>query len=861
MQISIEWIKEFLEIPTVLNSYFENAKDVMSKVTLRTAEVEEFSEVNQILGQVRVVEIVEIKKHPQADNLNLVSFKGKGGNFKEGEIKEVVCGAPNVRVGLKVPYAPIGTKFPDGLLLTPKKIRGVVSEGMLCSAKELGLGENQSGLMDVEEVYRNLTQGDGNELIGKTISEILKVSTDTILTVDNKSLTHRPDLWGHYGFSREFACIYDVKLKNPFDDNWKNNWLKKINDETSKYLLQKNPLTPIEVELKGESAAIIYWGITIDNIKVGLTPQWIKNRLEKVGLRSINSMVDISNYVMLEMGIPTHIFDYEKIAQKKLTIEKVQSTGQMLKTLDGLERALDLDDTIIRDEIGPLVLAGIMGGQRAEVDENTTRIFIESANWKSTPIRKTSTRLGLRTDASARYEKTLDSNLFLTAILRIVELVQLLNPDAKIVGPIKGGFSSNLEGKFLPQDNFVIETSFETFRKRLGHNVENAEIKRIFETLGFKVNPVHGSESRISVKVPTFRSSKDIQGEADLVEEIGRMVGYDNITDITPMSEMKVTRLDEGKKIERLMADFLVQSCQCLEVMTYPLVGEKILKKTYFNGTNLILKNALSVDHDRMRPSLIPNFIDCASLNVKNFDEFRLFELGRIYQDSTNSNSNSNSNGKLEADPFSKEINQLGLMYYSRDKSVIMDLINDTDKLLGFLNCPYEILPDALGINPFFKDDWPGKHPTEIQLIKIKGTIQGVIFSFHPFLLKDFKINGNLSMMILNRDILSIIEKKSYKPLPKFPESIFDCTVVLETKKPVGDILEVLKKNKKLKINELKEFKIVDCFYPEGNSAEKFVTLRFIYQDQNNTLSGEFLKSMNDQVISILRDAGFPLKV
>ncbi len=361
------------------------------------------------------------------------------------------------------------------------------------------------------------------------------------------------------------------------------------------------------------------------------------------------------------------------------------------------------------------------------------------------------------------------------------------------------------------------------------------------------------------MKVPTFRSSKDIQGEADLVEEIGRMVGYDNITDITPMSEMKVTRLDEGKKIERLVADFLVQSCQCLELMTYPLVGEKILKKTYFNGTNLILKNALSVDHDRMRPSLIPNFIDCASLNVKNFDEFRLFELGRIYQDSTNSNKY--SNGKLESDTFSKEINQLGLMYYSRDKSVIMDLINDTDKLLGFLNCPYEILPDASGINPFFKDDWPGKHPTEIQLIKIKGTIQGVIFSFHPFLLKDFKINGNLSMMILNRDILSIIEKKNYKPLPKFPESIFDCTVVLETKKPVGDILEVLKKNKKLKINELKEFKVVDSFYPDGNSTEKFVTLRFIYQDQNNTLSGEFLKSMNDQVISILRDAGFPLKV
>ena len=325
MLISLNWIKDFVDVPNL------SPKEIGSSFTLTTAEVEDVKVTGAGLENVTCVEIKSFKPHPEADKLNLVTFDIGG-----GQTKEVVCGAPNVKVGLRVPYAPIGTTLPNGMTLEPKKIRGILSDGMLCSEVELGLGEGKSGLMELNESAKP----------GVKLLDYLNLGPDIILDVDNKSLTHRPDLWGYYGLAREFAAAHGIALKNPFTDEWKKKIESQFNSKTS----------PLKVQVEQDSSCLAYLGISINNIKVGTSSETIQNRLIAAGLRPINSIVDISNYVIVELGIPNHIFDRDKIAGDTLFIKRAGS-DQTFKTLDEADRKLTASDTIIADKDQTLVLA------------------------------------------------------------------------------------------------------------------------------------------------------------------------------------------------------------------------------------------------------------------------------------------------------------------------------------------------------------------------------------------------------------------------------------------------------------------------------------------------------------------------
>ena len=804
MLVSLNWLKDFVDVPSS-----HSGRDLATELTLAVCEVENVIETGKYLSQVQIVHVENVEPHPQADKLHLVTF-----NNGSKKSLQVVCGAANVRPGLKTLYAPCGTVLADGLTLEPKKIRGILSEGMLCSSRELGLGEDAEGLLELAEDAQP----------GKNFLEHINQREDTLFDIDNKSLTHRPDLWGHYGMARELAVVLKTPLKKSFG--------------SSKDKLSFTKNSPVKVEVKSDSAGLVYYGLSMDNIEVEESPLWMQQRLSALGHRPINSIVDISNYVMLELGIPNHIFDRNKITGDTIRVEVLKEKNSFV-TLDGVERTLEKGDTVVCDGSGPLVIGGIMGGEKSGVTEQTGSIFIEVANWKAGAIRGTSTRLGLRTESSQRYEKSLDSYLCERVLYRIVELVFELNPKAKIVGRVERDGRELSSGKPL-----IIETNALKIEQVLGKKLNSEEIVDIFQGLDFKVD--RKGKSAWSVTVPSYRATKDIEGEADLIEEIGRHIRYDSIEPSPPRLEVAPVRLGHEQLLARRLRSFLVDHAGCSEVMNYPLLGDKLLEKSHWPMDKLLtLNHPLSQDYRHMRPSLIPTLLETAAHNGKHFSQFRLFEYGRSYLP-----------GKK--DQFSDECYHLGVVFADRDKSVFVDILDNITSLIKATNIPAKIVDR----HPKFKneivaEDWIGIHPYEFKNVQIQGKMKGCLLSLHPFLLNKWKIKGHLSMAILDLTSFhgrSLTGKKSFKPLPKFPGSNFDYTVTIKAQDSVEIIYRALSS---LKMKEIIGHKIVDIYQDAGN---KHVTMRTRFLDPQKNLSGEFLKQAEEKVVQQLAGAGIPLK-
>lgn len=804
MLISIDWIKDFVSLPDM------DPVKLGEKFTLACAEVEGVHSSGEHLKKMSVAKVLEIEKHPEADKLNLVTFE-----IANGETRRVVCGASNVRVGMKTPYAPVGTILPGGFELVPKKIRGVLSEGMLCSEEELGLKESSEGILELPE----------SAPTGQRLDLYFKETPDILLDIDNKSLTHRPDLWGHFGMAREFSAIFHQIMKNPFNQNW----AKKLEEK------QDHRQSPVTVKMEGLSAGLGYFGLTVENITVGESPDWMQKRLKAVGLRPINSIVDISNYVMIELGFPNHIFDRDMIEGNQVIIKQMGKDEKFL-TLDEIWRDLIISDTVICDEKKPLVLGGIMGGLNSGVSSNTKTIFIEVANWKAAMVRKTSTRLGLRTDSSMRYEKSLDSNLMKRTLLRVLELVLELNPSARVVGNIQ------YDGeKFWEAPPLKKHVTIEKINNVLGTKLTKGDVVSILESLDFHVQ----GEDPLEVTVPSYRATKDIEVVDDIIEEIGRIIGYDNIAPVAPLWEVTPVRLSTAQTLQRKIKDFMSYHAKAFEIMSYPLVGRDLFEKASFKIELPGLINALSNDHDHMRSSLIPGLLDACEKNAKNYSEFHLFELGRVYL----------PDGKN----FAREESHLAVAFYDKDKTPFMEVTNTMERLLNHLSIPFDFSKaNPKFKNPLIDETWEGIHPFEFLNIRAMGKMTGMIMSVHPLMLRKFKIKGNLTLGIFNLsqfETAKVSDKTKYRPLPKFPGSKFDCSVVINSNQDVGDIFDCLKK---VKINEVESYQVVDTFKMDGGNRS--VTIRANILDPEKTLSGEFITMASNKILQTLKEGGFPLK-
>jgi len=807
MLVSLDWISEFVNVPMDLSP-----DELASRLTLATAEVESVTSTGAYWKEIKVVEITSIEPHPEADKLNLVTFK-----LSEDKSFRVVCGASNVRIGLKTPFAPIGTTLPVGFMLEPKKIRGILSEGMLCSEEELGLADTSKGIMELP----------AETPLGISLEKLWDKKSDIVFDIDNKSLTHRPDLWGHFGFAREFSAIFENDLCDKFTSAWQKNLESMISEGES----------PLKVKVENGSSCLGYFGLSMDNVVVGDSPLWIKNRLEAAGIRSINNIVDISNYVMLELGHPLHIFDRDKIKGDCLFIHALKS-DQYFTTLDEEKRSLKKGDTVISDDNGALVVAGIMGGLSSSVDESTKNIFIEVANWKAATTRSTSTHLGLRTDSSSRFEKTLDTLQCKKTLLRTFELVKDLCPEAKSIGSIE---KSGVEEA---SKDLIISISLDEVVKTLGKAIEASQLTSILTRLAFKVD---NNKDNFDILVPSFRATKDISNKADIIEEIGRIIGYDNIEPSMPMLGISPVRLNPAHRFKRAAQDFFVSQAQAFEVNTYPMIGDKLLEKTKWKAQSgeLRLLNSLSKEQEIMRDSMIPSLLETAALNCKNFDHGRFFELGRSYvKDDKN---------------FASERLQLAVCFFSKYENPFMDLYNTVLKATRFLNIPC----DFSDRHPKFKNNvldesWVGLHPFEFKNIRIMGKMNGVLHSVHPMLLRKMKVKGLVAIAVIDYTDLvkkEMKEKVSYRPLNVYPGSRFDFTVSLEKSRSSSEIFNALEK---CKIRELKDYGIVDIFSPEGEMNH--ITVTSYFEDSQKTLEGEFLKNCEGKLIDSLEKSNIFLK-
>jgi phenylalanyl-tRNA synthetase beta chain len=443
MKISLNWIKDFIRIEEKISN-----QELVEKITLAVCEVEGFEETGTHLKDVFVSQILAIEPHPDADKLSLVTVNT---GLKE---KRVVCGASNFKLGDKVPFVGEGARLPGDFLIKKAKIRGIESDGMLCAEDELGLSEDHEGLLILPEESE----------VGNTLASLFPDQVDLVMEIDNKSITHRPDLWGHYGFARELGAVFRV----PVD---KMDYQPDILKGTGERL--------IDVEVLAVDLVPRFTGISVDNVSISPSPLWLQHRLTRVGLRPINNMVDLTNYVMLEMGQPMHAFDADQIAGKKLTV-RLADTGTKLMTLYQKEVTLGENDMTICDANGASVVAGVVGGLNTGVIDSTKAVFLEAANWDPTGIRKTSTRIGLRTDACQRFEKALDPEMSALAVQRAVELMKLTNPDLHVAGDL-------VDIKNQMYDPVRIETTIDFICRRLGKEIDEKEIRDILALLGFTV--------------------------------------------------------------------------------------------------------------------------------------------------------------------------------------------------------------------------------------------------------------------------------------------------------------------------------------------------------------------------------------
>jgi phenylalanyl-tRNA synthetase beta chain len=590
MYLSLNWLKDFLVIPKGLKP-----EDVAQKLTMHTVEVEKIEKQSARFDKVVVGKVLDVSRHPNADRLNLTKV-----DIGEEEPLAIVCGAPNVAAGQLVAVALVGCELPGGMKIEEREVRGEKSCGMICAADELGLGDDHEGIMVLD---------DKKAKIGKPFAEYLGLE-DIIFEVDNKSLTNRPDLWGHLGMAREMSVFLDSKLTKEFDRIWKNRLPEGEGEE-------------LDIKVDDEKLCPRYMAVKISSVAVKESPDDIKERLIAAGMRPINNIVDATNYVMLELGQPLHAFDAAVV--EKIIVRRAKA-GEVIKTLDGADRKLKDTMLVIADKNKALAIAGVMGGENSEISESTSSIILEAANFDASSVRKTSTELSLRSEASVRFEKVLDPNLPEVALPRFLEIIKKTCPEAKVEGQI-----SDIKNYSDKKVSLSIDLDWVT--KRVGQDLGKKNIVKVLESLGFAVKL--GSGQLIEVQVPSFRATKDIKIREDVLEEIIRVHGYDNIRYEAPMVAMAAPELNRERLFERRVKNALAFGAQMTEVLNYSFLNEDKMAKLKMTAKGLVkLANPISNLHTHLRADLFPNMLDNVRLNQAKYEDISIFEIGSVFSDS-----------------------------------------------------------------------------------------------------------------------------------------------------------------------------------------------------------------------------------
>lgn len=592
MKVSLNWIKKYVDLPKDITN-----EQIMRDLTIRTVEVEDMVNTGDKFKDIVVGKIIEVNPHPNADLLKVCLV-----DIGEDEYKQIVCGGenlyPNELVVISKPGAMVYWHGEGDLVeIKETKMRGVSSYGMICGATEVYLSElfppkNEKEIVD-------LTALDVKP--GENISDALNLG-DTILEIDNKSLSNRPDLWGHYGIARELSVIYNVPLKE-----------LEIN--------KPNGLPEYKVSIEEKDKCKRYAAVKIEGVIAKESPSWMKTLITNAGMRPINAIVDITNYVMMAIGQPTHAFDSTHVKGEKIVVRNARENEKLL-LLDNNELDLTTDDLVICDESSPLGLAGIRGGKEDSILPETTSVVLEVANFSAEAIRKTGKRFAEKTDASIRYEKGIDTQRVDLGISLALELFKEIFPQSKIVA---------FKDEYLEATpNNVIDVTKKFLDDRLGKVISNEEITRILTGLGYEVS---FDNDTYHVVVPTFRSTGDVTLKDDVMGDIARLLGYDSFEKKPLTINFEHAVLQNDVLLERRLKEYLSYRCGFNEIITYPWIDEKYIDAAGFDKSKMVmLATPPSPEQAYLRASLVPGLLEAISKNLRYFDEFRIYEMTEVFE-------------------------------------------------------------------------------------------------------------------------------------------------------------------------------------------------------------------------------------
>ena len=787
MFLSMNWISDFVDL-----SGLDKLK-LINQFSLSTAEVENdiYFKGSDLSGIV-VAEIKSVENHPDSKKLHLLKV-----DAGEPELTDVVCGAPNVRVGMKTAFAKVGAKIGE-IEIAPRKLAGYLSNGMCCSEKEIGISDDNSGIMEITDDIPN----------GTDLKSVYAID-DIIFEVDNKSLTNRPDLWGHYGIAREFAALSGRPLKN----------IGGV--DLSKY----DSLPKVDMKIE-DSLCQRYSCLQVENIKRTVSPVDMRIRLYYCGMRAINFLADLTNYLMLEMGQPMHAFDSRKV--EKIRIKRFD-TPFTFQTLDGVERNIDENTLMICNDNTPVAIAGIMGGLDSEIVDDTTTLTLESATFNAASVRKSTVRLAHRTDASMRYEKCLDPEMTVIAIARFVELLQKYDDGASVVSALTDDYAYHYDNVELKFDKAFVD-------KYTGIDISNDTIVKTLKSLGFGVELENDS---FTVDVPSWRATKDVTMKADIIEEITRIYGYDNFDIHTAVAPLYPVRPSIEKTVEDKIKDLLVKRFSLHELHSYVWSYYDELKAISLDADGVIkLDGATNPNIETIRRSIIPTQLCQVKSNTSFALRFGIFEIGRVVT-GLDENNNCIEKKKLAITLFSK-IAPVSVLFY---------------KLRDIL----EIMSDDIKHKPLTFEakqaEYPYQHPVNLNRVFCDGVEIGEIGIVYPTVQK--KIDKKASIVYAEIDVEAFANIKNasiqYIEPSRFPEMEIDLSFVSKTFAPISIAIAEAK-------SPLVKNVYVTDIYEDENDGSKSITTRIVFAHPERTLTKEEVTEVTDKIIATLKDKGIELK-
>lgn len=804
MFLSMNWICDFVDL-----SGLDKVK-LINQFSLSTAEVENeiFYKGSDISGIV-VAEIKSVLEHPESKKLHLLQV-----DIGENELVDVVCGAPNVREGMKTAFAKLGAKIGD-ITITPRDLAGYTSNGMCCSEAEIGISEDHSGIMEITD----------DVLPGTDLKDIYEID-DIVFEVDNKSLTNRPDLWGHYGIAREFAALAGRPLKEaPMDDLSAYDNLPKVDMKIEDSLCQR------------------YSCLQFENINRSVSPVNMRIRLFYCGMRAINFLADLTNYLMLELGQPMHAFDSRKVGE--IRIKRFDKPFKFT-TLDEVERDIDENTLMICNGDTPVAIAGIMGGLDSEIVEDTTTLTLESATFDSVSIRKSSVRLGHRTDASQRYEKSLDPEITVPAIARFVKLLKQYDEGVKVVSALTDEYAYRYDKVVLEFDKAFVD-------KYTGIEISNETIVNTLTNLGFKVKTgkslldkalasrgIAKEHTHFTVEVPSWRATKDVTIKADIIEEITRIYGYDNFEIHTTRSPLYPVRPDDVKRDEEKIKDILVKRYNLHEVHSYVWQYADEQKKIGIPvEDNIKLSGATNPNIETIRRSMIPTQLCQVNSNTSYSPEFGIFEIGRVVE-GVDDNNLAIEKKMLAVTLFSKMTDIKDLYFKLRD--ILATITDDLKhKELSFISV---------------KAQKAYEHPVNLYEISLDGKVLGKIGIVHPVVSKKIDKKANIVFAEIDIEKFAAISNLSiaYNEPSKFPPMVYDLSLVLSADVLFSDLRQAWDG---VADEILKSVRIVDTYDTETIHG---ITVRFEFGSNERTLESSEVQEIIDTIIANLKQINVNLR-